>query len=461
MAGSVAFGPDGWSASGDAFTTERAATVGQAVATWLADFGLTGAPVAVSYDTRLPSRRMARALCEVLTANGIAVCRTAQDRPTPLLAWLVNSTAMSAGLMVTGSGDPPDHNGVKFVTAAGTPPLPPLVDALGDRLAAPRSVPAGERVSTTETTVYDDYAAAVRDLIDTTPITDLRIVYDGIHGTGRSVVPRLLESAGVAVDGRRCTRDPTFRGHPPSPTAAHLGPLTEAVSSTAAELGIATDGDADRIGIVTSGRGRVPDHLLVAALAAFVLERQGGPLVRDITTTGIVDRIARDRGANLIETSQGMPWIASAMREHRAVLGADGHGRFALGGHVRIGDGVATSLLVAAMAAAEPVDRRIGRLLERYGPIDRAHRRIDVPTGPAQAIEVVASSPPESLGGLTVTEVAGQACTRLTLADDSWLLLAPRVDEGQVELTAERIGESGARQLLAALVAYLSERQGR
>ena len=442
----IAFGTDGWRADLETFTTDRVRIVAQAVATYLADHGLTGAPVAIGYDARASSRGFADAMADVLTDNGIDVRRLPRDLPTPLLAWQVATRRCSGGLMITASHNPPEYNGVKFITAAGAPALPTVTDAIEARLAEPRRLPAAgaaDRLVDPRTTYLDH----VRELVDVDGIDGLRVCYDAMHGSGRGVTDRLLKACGAAVTTYRCTRDPTFGGGAPDPTADRLGTLERAVERHDADLGIANDGDADRIVVATPERGVLDASLLYAALYDHLLEDDAGPAVRTVSTSHLIDRIAAAHGEDVIETAVGFKWVAAAMREHDALIGGEESGGYGVRGHVREKDGVLLAALVAAMTAAEPLDDRIDRLLEDHGRIVQDKISVACPDGRKEAVlDALDGQLPETVADSAVADVATVDGYKITLADDSWLLVRPSGTEPVLRVYAEgpdrdRVGE--------------------
>ncbi len=446
----IAFGTDGWRADLETFTTDRVRIVAQAVATYLADHGLTGAPIAIGYDARESSRGFADAVADVLLANGIDVRRMPRDLPTPLLAWQIAERRCSGGIMITASHNPPEYNGVKFITAAGAPALPTVTDALEARLAEPRQLPAAgadDRLADPRTAYLDH----VRDLVDVAGIDGLSVCYDAMHGSGRGVTDRLLKACGAAVMTYRCTRDPTFGGGAPEPTAARLGTLARAVARHDADLGIANDGDADRIVVATPDRGILDANLLYAALYDYLLEDDAGPAVRTVSTSHLIDRIAAAHDEDVIETAVGFKWVAAAMREHDALIGGEESGGYGIRGHVREKDGVLMAALICAMTAAEPIDARIDRLLDEYGRIVQDKISIECRDGEKEAVlEALDGAVPESIAGSDVADVATVDGCKITLADGCWVLVRPSGTEPVLRVYAEAPDRDRVEEVLAA-----------
>ncbi|MFB6155932.1 MAG: phosphoglucomutase/phosphomannomutase family protein [Haloferacaceae archaeon] len=451
-ADAVSFGTDGWRATLDEFTDERVRMVGQAVADFLRDEG-SDAPVLVGYDARPTSRGFADSLAEVLADNGFDVLLPERDRPTPLVAWGIVDRDLAGALMVTASHNPPEYNGVKFIPHDGAPALPEVTDAIEARLAPPERLPGAERGAVEEVDLVGSHAAHARDLVGVgdDSLSGLTVVYDAMHGSGRGVTDALLESVGVEVIRRRCERDPEFGGTPPEPSPKHLGGLAEAVAEHDADLGVANDGDADRLAVVTLDRGHLDENLFFAAVYDYLLDSDSGPAVRTVSTTFLVDRVAEAHGEEVFETAVGFKWVADAMAEHDALVGGEESGGFSVRGHVREKDGVLMSLVAAAAAAEESFDDRVDRLLAEHGAIVADKVSLDCPD--EEKVRVLAALEdeiPETVAGREVADVVTLDGFKLLLEDGSWLLVRPSGTEPKLRVYAEAGSESAVRDLLDA-----------
>ena len=449
MVEAISFGTDGWRATLDVFTEDRLRSVGQGVATYLADHGLTAAPVGIAYDAREHSQRFSRVLADVLVDNGIDVVRTSRDTPTPVLAWSIANDRLAGGLMVTASHNPPEYNGVKFITAAGAPALPSVTDAIEERLEDPRTLPSrGNEAPLAPIAEYIDYTM---NLVDPGDLSELDVVYDGMHGSGRGVTDRLLRTAGANVETYRCTRDPAFGGGSPEPTPETLETMVTQVTTSDADLGIANDGDADRIAVATPERGYLDENLLFAAVYDYFLEEHAGPAVRTVSTSSIVDRVAEAHGEETIETPVGFKWIAAAMREHDALIGGEESGGFSIRGHVREKDGVLMGLLAATMAAEEPLDDRVDRLLDEHGSIVQDKIGIYCPHG-AQAtiLDRIGDTFPSELAGSHVSRISEVDGYKASFEEGGWILVRPSGTEPKLRIYAEGESQSRVDSLLEA-----------
>ncbi|OLZ42359.1 phosphoglucomutase [Natrinema saccharevitans] len=453
---SISFGTDGWRATLEEFTSPRVRMVGQAVATYLADEGLEG-PVAVGYDARESSRGFAEELARVLCANGFDVLLSDRDRPTPLVASAIVDRDLAGGLVITASHNPPEYNGVKFIPGDGAPALPAVTDAIADRLAEPDPLPEADHGTVREVDFAESHADAALELVESVAgdadLADRTVAYDAMHGSGRGTTDALLERAGASLECLRCEPDPDFGGGAPEPAAENLETLIDLVTdpATAPELGIANDGDADRIAVVTPERGYLDENLFFAALYDSLLETDSGPAVRTVSTTYLIDRIAEVHGESVHEVPVGFKWVAEGMAETDALVGGEESGGFTVRGHVREKDGVLLALLAAAMHAAEPIDDRVDRLLEAHGTVVQDKISVDCPDDEkARVVADLEDAIPETVAETEVEDVNTADGFKLLLADGSWLLVRPSGTEPVLRVYAEAEDEGRVGALLEA-----------
>lgn len=445
----ISFGTDGWRATLDVFTAPRVRMVGQAVATSLREAGFE-APVAVSYDARESSRGFAEELSRTLAANGFDVLIPDRDRPTPLLAWAIADRGLSGGLMVTASHNPAEYNGVKFIPDDGAPALPDVTERIETNLAEPRALPEDEWGTIEEVEFVEPHADHALALLDT-DLDGLAVAYDAMCGSGRGVTDGLLSRAGAAVERLRCEREPDFGGTPPEPSAENLAALVAQVTEGEAALGIANDGDADRLAVVTPRRGYLDENLFFAAIYDYLLERDSGPAVRTVSTTFLIDRVAEAHGEDVVETPVGFKWVAEAMAESDALVGGEESGGFSIRGHVREKDGVLMALLAAATEAEESLDDRVDRLLAEHGEIHQSKISIDCPDAEkGRVLEDLEGELPERVAGEGVANVVTADGFKILLEDGSWLLVRPSGTEPVLRVYAEASSEQRVDTLLDA-----------
>jgi phosphomannomutase len=447
----ISFGTDGWRATLDEFTAPRVRMVGQAVADYLREVeDREEGTVAVGYDARETSRGFAEELCRVLAANGFDALIPPRDCPTPLAVWSIADRDLAGALVVSASHNPPNYNGVKFFPHDAAPALPEVTDEIMARIAEPRALPDEEQGSVREEDLLEPYAEHLFDLIDA-DFSDLTVVYDAMHGSGRGFTDELLERAGATVHRRRCEQDPEFGGTNPEPSAENLQGLVEEVREQDADLGIANDGDADRIAVVTPERGFLDENLFFAATYDYLLQYDSGPAVRTVSTTFLVDRVAEAHGEEVIETAVGYKWVAEAMKEHDALIGGEESGGFSIRGHNREKDGVLMALLAAAVESERAYDDRVDDLLAQFGEIHQSKVSVDCPDDRKQAVlDDLEAELPDEVAGESVEKVNDTDGFKILLEDGSWLLVRPSGTEPKMRVYAEAASEARVEELLDA-----------
>ncbi|MBX0295577.1 phosphoglucomutase/phosphomannomutase family protein [Haloarcula nitratireducens] len=457
-AAAITFGTDGWRATLDEFTAPRVRMVGQAVAATLRERGEMGT-VAVGYDARETSRGFAEELSRVLCANGFDVLVPDRDTPTPVVAWTVTERGLAGALQITASHNPPEYNGVKFIPSSGAPGLPETTEEIVSNLADPESLPEDEWGSVTEEDLVADYADHAIEYADA-DLEGLSVAYDAMHGSGRGVTNALLERAGADVTAMRDARDPDFGGGSPEPTAENVEELIRRVREGDADLGVVNDGDADRLGVVTPDRGYLDPNLYFAAMYDYLLETRSGDVVRTVSTSSIVDRVAEAHGQSVHETAVGFKWVAQAMADHDALMGGEESGGFGLADHLRNKDGVLLALVTAAADSEESLDDRVDRLLADHGEIHQGRISVDCPEErKAPVLDELEAALPESVAGESVEGVNTVDGFKIGLADGTWVLVRPSGTEPKLRVYAEagsgeRLDEllSAGRELVAPLI---------
>jgi len=466
----ISFGTDGWRATLDEFTAPRVRMVGQAVADYLREVeDRESGTVAVGYDARETSRGFAEELCRVLAANGFDALLPERDCPTPLAVWAIADRDLAGALVVSASHNPPNYNGVKFFPHDAAPALPEVTDEIMARIAEPRALEEADHGSVEEVDLLEPYAEHVFDLVDP-DLDGLTVVYDAMHGSGRGYTDELLERAGAEVERLRCERDPKFGGTNPEPSAENLRELAEAVEAGDADLGIANDGDADRIALVTPERGFLDENLFFAATYDYLLEDvsangasgsssgersesdgDSGPAVRTVSTTFLIDRVAEAHGEDVIETAVGYKWVAEAMGDHDALIGGEESGGFSIRGHNREKDGVLMALLAAQVESERSYDDRVDSLLDQFGEVHQHKVSVDCPDDRKEGVlaELEANLPDE-VAGERVDDVNATDGFKILLEDGSWLLVRPSGTEPKMRVYAEAASEARVDALLEA-----------
>ncbi len=444
---SISFGTDGWRAPRTAVTPERLHTVGGAIATVLADRGAGGAELVVGYDARKGAKTSAQELARALAAAGHDIRFATRDCPTPAVVTAIRQDELAGGVMVTASHNPPEDLGVKFIPQTGQPAPTELTNAIE---AALETTPPERSTGTiTRQDLIEPYVMTVLDRA-AVDLSGLTIGYDAIHGSGRGVTDQALERAGAAVTRYRCQRDPTFGGGPPNPTADRLTELTAAVDDGTIDLGLATDGDADRVAIITE-RGVLSANQLFAILYADLLKTQTGGVVRTVSTTTLLDRIADANDEPVFETPVGFKHVAERMTDSNALMGGEESGGFTTRGHIPNKDGTFIGLLAAGAAHERSLVDRLTALEDRYGPYQTDRRSIGCPEQQKESVmAALREAPPATVAGTAVVSSTELDGLKISLADGSWLLVRPSGTEPKLRIYAEAGDSDRVETLLTA-----------
>lgn len=358
----IHFGTGGWrEIIGDGFTRANVRRVVQALCTRMQDEGVVERGIIVGYDRRFLSQEAAHWAVEVFVANGIPVTLIGRPAPTPMFMWTVRDKGCAYGLAVTASHNPALYNGLKIFTEGGrdaeveiTNELAAAANQLSD--ADIRSVDdALTSELTTIQTSMNWYIDAIMDQLDIEAIRHrhLQVVLDPMFGVSQTCLQTILMTARCQVDVINARHDALFGGRLPSPNAHTLHSLQQAVLEGGADLGIATDGDADRLGIIDDlGNFLHPNQILVL-LYHYLLTSKGwsGPAVRNMSTTHMLDRVAEANGQVCYEVPVGFKWISAKMAETDAVIGGESSGGLTVRGHIPGKDGVQSGSLLVEMVA--------------------------------------------------------------------------------------------------------------
>lgn len=302
------------------------------------------------------------------------------------------------------------------------------------------------------------YYNQLRNVIDFDVIAEnpQRIVVDSMYGSGRGAIKGILQGTGCEVQEIRGEMNPGFGGVHPEPIAQHLGALAGAISTHMGNFGLATDGDADRIGAMDERCNFVDPHKIMALALQHLVEEKGwrGPVVRTVSTTRMIDRLAAEYNIPVYETPVGFNHIAEYMLKEDILIGGEESGGISFRGHIPEGDGVLMGLLIVEMVARSggSLYQLVEKLLKRAGPAyyERKDLRLNHPVSKTQMSKRLMENSPAALGGESVTETSTKDGVKYILADDSWLLIRPSGTEPVLRVYAE--GRSP--EMVQALLEY-------
>ena len=458
----IKFGTSGWRGIiGEDFTFENVRVATQGVANYLKKSGQKGSGVVVAYDTRFLSEKFASEAARILAFNGIQAFLCNRDVPTPCVAYeTVRRKAMGA-INFTASHNPPEYNGLKFSTSNGAPALPEVTKAIEAEIHTLQErnekIDVYEKSELIETIdPKDRYLNELRQKCDVEAIrkSGLRIAIDSLYGTSRDYLDYFLLEAGLEVRIIHNYRDPYFGGFSPECNEKNLGELRKLVSDDNFDLGLSTDGDADRFGIIDD-RGRFVSPNVVLALVALYLKRFRnipGGLARSVATTHLMDAIARKLDIPLYETPVGFKYIGELILADKIALGGEESAGMSMYRHLPEKDGVLACLLVAEMVArtGKKLNELIDAMYEEFGFFYTKRSDMKLTPQLKESLARKLANPPAALDGLTVREVNTVDGVKLIFDDNTWLLFRLSGTEPVARMYAEACTPKDLKHLLDA-----------
>ena len=444
MVGSAAspirFGTDGWRAIiAEDFTFDNVRACAQATAQYIRSTGMAGRGMVVGYDTRFASEQFAAAVAEVMAANGIPVYLCDSPAPTPVIGYAILTHKAAGSVVITSSHNPALYSGFKVRTeyAGSAPPeiLAQIEALIPEALSRPAPrMPLDEAKSRGIVRPFDpkpDYLKHLGELLDIERLrgAGLRVVVDPMYGAGAGYLRELLSGGATQVCEIRGERNPAFPGmHNPEPILRNLEATCAAVQDYAAQVALATDGDADRIGLL-DGQARFVNQLQTFALLAYyLLEVRGlrGPMVKSVTTTSMILRLGEIYDVPVYETGVGFKFLGPKMRETDALIAGEESGGFAFRGHLPERDGILSGLFILDLMArrGKELPELVEELFAKVGP--HYYDRIDVTMSEAARTQVERRLPelhPDSIAGLRVTGYDRTDGLRFLLDDGAWALI--------------------------------------
>lgn len=403
--------------------------------------------IVVAYDTRLLSEKFAREATAVLTHHGFATVLADRDLPSPCVAAAVRARRASLGVVFTASHNPPEYNGVKLFTRDGTLAGRELTDDI-ERLAEELS-PAHEdfyvpqRELGRRGSLSEPYLEGLQNGIDWDAIRSRKLVVcvDPLWGTAREFLDRILIANQVTTHVVHGTKDPYFGGYSPECTLPNLAGLRELVRQKGADLGLATDGDGDRFGIIDAACRVVTPNLAIALLMEYLVRRRrlAGGLGRTVATTRLVDRIGQAFGREIVETPVGFYHFGPDLASGRLGVAAEESAGLGVATHLPERDGLYAALLVVEMVAVEgrPLGELACDLFVRHGTL--LSRRVQLPLNERTmaALARLQGSMPSRLGSERVVREDRRDGVLLELADGGWVLIRPAATEPRLRIYAE------------------------
>lgn len=427
----------------------------------------TGARVIVGRDPRFLGETFCSMAAEILSAYGITPLVIAEAAPTPAIAYAVIRQNTDGAINFTASHNPPEYNGIKFSTPDGAPALPEATKKIEAEIAAFDSVGdtprAQANVAAKALDPKPDYLARLKEVVDVTAIkkAGLRVVFDPLWGAARGYSDSVLRDAGVEAATVHDYRDVLFGGHAPEPDDHLLNDLREKMRQTNAGIGIATDGDADRFGIVDrDGRFFQPNYI-IALLFDYLVESRGwkNGVGKSVATTNLINALAQHHKVELHETPVGFKYVGELIKQDKIAIGGEESAGLSIRYHVPEKDGVLAGLLCAEMVAerGKSLGEQLRELFAKVGSYypQRENFRL-TPDSKAKFTEKLQSDP-RDFSGRKVKEVVRKDGLKLVFDDGSWICYRLSGTEPVVRVYAEARTEDGLEKLSAAAKQWIFE----
>ncbi len=347
----ISFGTDGWRSTMDTdFTLQNLAIAAQGIANYLRNQQYDTKGILIGYDTRKNSQLFAEEVAKVLLGNGLKVFLTDADTPIPVVTFGISDGELDGGVMITASHNPPNYNGIKFIPYYASPALPDVTDSIMDEIKKIWENPAvkkGPLERAGKRNLKQRYMDHVLGIINGESIKNagLNVIFDALYGTARTYTPELLKKLEVKVEVCHDYLDPSFGGASPNPSKENLREITKTVVEKNLDLGIACDGDADRLGVIDDEGTFIHANILFALLFEYEINQgKSGDVVRTVGTTHMIDRIAKANDRTVYETPVGAKYIGQYMREKKLLIGGEESGGMIFREHIAEKDGIFANL---------------------------------------------------------------------------------------------------------------------
>ena len=418
--------------------------------------------VLVGYDTRFYSEEFSALAVQVLQEHGIRTLLCETFTPTPAIAYEIQRRKLDGGINFTASHNPAQYHGLKFSGSDAGPALPEVTKDIESRAAA--ILAQGRPSRTSQSTKQDagervnlktDYLKRIEELVrfDILRKANLKVVADALHGAGAGYLDKALTDHGVSVQARRINRDCLFDGGGPDVSEENLASLGKAVKDSGSKIGLATDGDADRFGIVDSDGRWIQPNLVLALVYDYLVETRGWnlPAARSVATTQMIDAAAKSHGQTTYQTPVGFKYIGQLIREDKIALGGEESAGLTIRGHIPEKDGILACLLVAEMTAARgaSIGEQIRALFKKLGrefhpTRENLHLTDEQKANTIKRVAVDSST----LLGRKVVSVDRTDGAKFIFEDGSWMLLRLSGTEPLLRLYVEARSKDATERLV-------------
>lgn len=459
---SIKFGTSGWRAGiANEFTFEAVRYVVSAIVGYLKNEGHSGGTLIVAHDSRFMGERFARLAAEIAAEAGFRVMICNGPTPTPTVSYAIRANGAIGGINFTASHNPPEYQGIKFSTANGAPALPEVTTAIESLIAdkiAVEMLPGGVVEE------YDPTVGYLKDLrckvdLDLIAASGMTFAYDPLWGTGRGYLNKILIDAGCSVHTLHDWRDVTFGGLSPEPGEKQLAEMQAYILQNGVSLGLATDGDGDRFGVIDCNGRIIQANELIALLADYLAESRGWQLgvARSVATSHMIDRVAISRGMKVYETPVGFKYIGELIIKDEIVIGGEESAGLSIRGHYPEKDGILACLLAAECVAARKMSlsEQLGELYGRLGRLVSGRIGVKLTDEVAAKLKNKLAEEPASIDGMSIERIDRTDGVKFLFGDDRWMLMRPSGTEPMVRIYAEAGSNAEVEEILEKGRKYL------
>jgi alpha-D-glucose phosphate-specific phosphoglucomutase len=459
MSTQIKFGTSGWRAIiAEDFTVTNVRRAVTGIARYVSEKNQVNPRVIVGRDPRYMGERFVEIAAEVLTEFSVKPLVIEQPAPTPVMAYEVIRSRADGAINFTASHNPPEYSGIKFSTPDGAPALPEVTSAI-EALVPKNGEPGSHMRREARPEAIDPrsaYLARLKEVINFSLIrkSGLRVAFDPMWGAARGYSDELLREPGVTVSTVHDSRDVLFGGHAPEPEGYLLDDLRDAMKAAGATIGIATDGDADRFGIVDQDGTFIQPNYVIALLFDYLVETRGwkNGVAKSVATTNMVNALAEHHKVPLHETPVGFKYIGELIKGDKIAIGGEESAGLSIRHHVPEKDGILAGLLCCEAVArrGKSLQQQIKDLFGKVGSFFPQRENFRLTAEAKQKFTVKLQGNPAELSGRRVTNVVKKDGLKLVFQDGSWVCYRVSGTEPVVRVYSEARSESDLKKLAAA-----------
>jgi alpha-D-glucose phosphate-specific phosphoglucomutase len=466
MASQIKFGTSGWRAIvAEDFTFENVRRAVHGIARHVVSRKPAGAKVIVGRDPRFLGETFCSIAAEVLSGYGITPLVIGEAAPTPAISYAVTQAKADGAINFTASHNPPEYNGIKFSTPDGAPALPEVTKHIEAEIAGLDGATAASARSVTTENLDPRrmYLSRLREIVDLDQVKKalLRVGFDPLWGAARGYSDALLREAGVEVHTVHDYRDVLFGGHAPEPDDHLLEALRVKMRETQAHIGIATDGDADRFGIVDQDGTFFQPNFVIALLFDYLVESRGwkNGVGKSVATTNLINALAKYHKVELYETPVGFKYIGELIKDDKIIIGGEESAGLSIRRHVPEKDGVLAGLLCCEMVArrGKSLGQQLQELFVKVGSYYPQRENFRLTPEVKEKFTEKLRADPREFYGQKVAEAVRKDGLKLVFDDGSWVCYRLSGTEPVVRVYAEARSEDGLKKLGAAAKQWIFE----